>query len=337
MMIVRRWLPVLTMISSLALYSACNESTFSGDQKTKSNDQSGDGAGGPGGDLEGQFGANAVQKDAFQMANVSAADILFIVDTSKSMLEEKGYVETNMKKFIDNLIAAQLDAKIQVMGKVTEKTDSLAQGLVFTFPAGLPADRFAVIDQYIHSTDAIGHLSRLLNGQITPVFPLRAGVGLEVIIITDDDGSNVVNNPYNTPGNTSYDFKKPDNRSVTVNAIVGMTPGTSATNPLCTVERRGTEALRLVELSKGSALDLCEPDWSKLFQQLTDKIIERNSGFKLSNTPDMTKPFEVFIDNSAVDPKNYTVEADNRLIKFVDAFAKTIKAGADIRVSYIKK
>lgn len=278
--------------------------------------------------VPGQF----VQK--FTQGNSFVVDVLMVFDTSTSMREEKEFIETNMAKFINDLNSAALDAKVTVIGKKTGATDPRGIGLTFNFPAGLPADKFAQVDQYVHSTDAIGHLNRYFAGQLPQPIPPRAGVPTEVIIITDDNGHNTSNNPYKIPRSTAAEFQIPANRKIVVDAVVGLQKGASA-NPKCTIENVGQEHMTLANQTGGTVFDLCMQDWNALLKALTDKIVARNGGFALDKIPDSAKKIEVYVNGKLVSSNNYVIDVANRIIKFKDTYI--MPNGAEIVVKYFEK
>lgn len=278
--------------------------------------------------VPGQF----VQK--FKQGNSFVVDVLMVFDTSTSMKDEKEFIEANMAKFVTDLNSAALDAKVTVIGKKTNASDPKNMGLTFNFPAGLPADKFAQVDQYVHSTDALGHLNRYFAGQLPQPIPPRDGVPTEVIIVTDDNGHNTSNNPYKIPLSTAAEFQMPANRKIVVDAVVGLQKGSSA-NPKCTIENVGTEHMTLANQTGGTVFDLCSPDWNALLKALTDKIVARNGGFSLDRIPDAAQKIEVYVNGKLVSSNNYIIDAANRLVKFKDTYI--LPNGAEIVVKYYEK
>lgn len=278
--------------------------------------------------VPGQF----IQK--FKQGNSFVVDVLMVFDTSTSMREEKEFIEANMAKFINDLNSAALDAKVTVIGKKTNATDPKNMGLTFNFPANLPADKFAQVDQYVHSTDAIGHLNRYFAGQLAQPIPPRDGVPTEVIIVTDDNGHNTSNNPYKVPRSIAAEFTMPANRKIVVDAVVGLQKGKSA-NPKCVIENVGTEHMTLANQTGGTVFDLCSPDWNNLLKALTDKIVARNGGFALDKIPDTAQKIEVYVNGKLVSSNNYTIDPVNRLVKFKDTYI--LPNGAEVVVKYYEK
>lgn len=341
------WLKITFIIAVSCGFSlGCSESSFNGSQSksgddkppTKPNkdvfDPSGDSTMAdkpPGFDSSVPHTSDSlVQK--FTQQNQFVVDIVFVFDTSKSMKEEKDFVEQNMLNFMTNLSSAHLDPTVTVIGKVTAKTDPMNHGLKFVFPNTLPAGKFAQVDQYVHSTDAIGHLGRYIKGSLATPMPLRKDVPLEVVIVSDDNGHNTDNNPYGTKKNTAAEFEMPKNLRMTINAVVGLEKGLSPTNPGCEIENVGTEHMDLANKTGGTVFDLCN-DWNAMLKELTDKIVARNTGFVLEKTPDTSKDFQVYINGKLVSAVNYTIDVLKKLVKFKDTYI--VPVGAQVEVRYV--
>jgi hypothetical protein len=235
-------------------------------------------------------------------------DIVFAIDTSESMIEEKEVLEANLADFLQRLGEAQIDAQITAIGG-KEKKDSKP----FNFPS-LSASEFGHLNVYIHSHDAIGTLVKYYKGDYDFPLPLRHGSNLEAVIISDNDGSNDKDRTHSLDEdelrNLSSDFRPPPGREVTVSAIVGLKKGKHSET--CVVQEQGNEHIKLAEKTKGMVLDICSEDWSDLLATLSKKIISK-SGFKLAKKPDLSKPIRVQVGGKALDRKDYSLSEDGNL------------------------
>lgn len=256
-------------------------------------------------------------------------DIIMALDTSTSMVQEKVALEKNINSFIDQITKAHLDAKITMLAKKTNVTDPYNYGIVANFPTN---DRFRIVDQYIHSNDAISHLTNFFAGKYGFPFALRDNAVVEVIIMSDDNGSNASNQPYSKAGNMASEFVGPANKDVAINAIVGMTQGIDPNNADCEIANRGEEHIKLSQQTKGSQIDLCEKDWSVLMKTLSDTIASRRAVYDLSHVPDVNLEVVVTIDGVTIDPANYTIDPTNKSLRFAESL--DIKTGAQVRVEY---
>ncbi len=238
-------------------------------------------------------------------------DILIAIDSSGSMMDEQQALERNLEKFVTDLENVQLGSNVTVIGAPS-----------FLMPTNAPADKFAVVPTKIGSHDAIAVVTEFLTKDKPPI-PFREGAGLEVIIVSDDDGL-----PYQ--GYRAEDFKGPANKQTVVNAIVGLE--TSQPTATCTIERVGKEHIKLAQTLGGTILDLCYENWDQLVQQLTAGIINRNSGFPLKEMPDLSREIVVYVDNQPIPKGKYTIDAKQKRIHFPPEIS--ITAESVIRVNY---
>lgn len=256
-------------------------------------------------------------------------DIVMAFDTSISMVQEKVALEKNINVFIDEMTKSHLDAKITLMAKTSNVTDPFNYGMNVSLPSN---ERFRILDQYIHSNDAISHLTNYFAGKYGFPFPLRDNAVVEVIIMSDDDGSNASNQPYSKTGNLASEFKGPAGKDFAVNAVVGMKQGMDPNNADCEIANRGEQHILLSQQTKGSQIDLCEKDWSVLLKKLSETIASRRATYSLSHVPDINLEVVVTIDGVAVDPADYTIDAKTKTLRFDPEFP--LKTGAQVRVEY---
>lgn len=277
-----------------------------------------------------------VKVQKFTAAKANLVDVVVGVDTSGSMVEEMQSIEQNMQTFLTGLNRPDLDAKVTVVAKVSKKqseNDPMGMGKVFNFPTGLPAERFATVDQYIHSNDAIGILTKFFSGTYGFPLPLRDGAPVEMIIISDDNGSNEAILGNQSTGNLAAEFVGPAGKALTAHAIVGVT--TDNSNPNCQVTRVGTEFQTLATKTGGLILDICQTDWSALLKKVSDAIVSRNSGYVLENQPAMDQAITVKVNGAVVPSSNYTVDVASKSLKFADSYE--LPLGAEIEITYSYK
>lgn len=329
-MLLRFLIPV-GLIISLSL-TACNDSGFTGDssaarKKTSAATPPPKPTPAPGFTVK-------VQK--FTAAKANMVDVVIGVDTSGSMVEEMQSIEQNVQTFLNGLNRPDLDAKVTVVAKVSSKessNDPMGMGKIFNFPAGLPADRFAMVDQYIHSNDAIGILSQFFAGKFGFPLPLREGAPVEMIIISDDNGSNIGPFGASTTGNLATEFVGPAGKALTTHSIVGLAG--SVTTDTCEITNPGTEFEALAKQSNGLVLDICQSDWTGLLKKISDAIVSRNSGYVLEHQPAVDQQITVKVNGTVVAASNYTIDAGAKNLKFADTYP--LPLGAEIEVTYSYK
>lgn len=286
-------------------------------QKAKGNNslEAGDGSGTLSADgQEGGDGATADggYRQSFNVAEaVAPVDIFIGIDTSGSMTTERTYLEQNMASFLATLEKNKVDAHVTAIGSG------------FKFPAGLPADKFAIVPREIASRDAIFVMTNFFQLGTQPLAP-RPSARLEVIIITDDDGGNT--------GNLAENFQGPAGRKPAVSGIVGKQVGVSATNPECNIVRVGQQYMKLAATTGGDIYDLCEKDWTKLFQHLSKQIINRTRSFVLEKIPNRVRDITVYVGTVPVPATQFTYIEDQNSILIAPEFE--IKSGAKVSIKY---
>ena len=117
----------------------------------------------------------------------SKVDVLFLMDTSGSMLEEKEAVETQLQEFISKFDES-LDYHIYVVGSEVGYTN--------IFPGYVPfdiniaelenSDRVTKINEPIDSYNALQVFLNLVNEENSPL-NLRDEASLEVVVVSDDN------------------------------------------------------------------------------------------------------------------------------------------------------
>ncbi len=330
-MLLRNLIPV-GMLFSL-LMTACNDSGFTGDSSAARKKTSPAVAPQPTPKPTPGF---TIKVQKFTAAKANMVDVIIGVDTSGSMIEEMQSIEQNMQTFLSGLNRPDLDAKVTVVAKVSEKVspnDPMGMGKIFKFPAGLPADRFATVDQYIHSNDAIGILSQFFAGKFGFPLPLRDGAPVEMIIISDDNGENRTIAGTPSTGNLATEFVGPTDKALTTHAIIGL--ASSVSTATCEIDNPGVEFEALAKKTNGLVLDICQPDWTGLLKKVSDAIVSRNSGYVLEHQPAVDQEIVVKVNGAVVASSNYTVDASNKNLKFADSY--TLPLGAEIEITYSYK
>lgn len=258
-------------------------------------------------------------------------DVIIALDTSGSMVQEKVALENNMQTFLDSLTQLNIDANITMMAKKTNASDPYMYGYILNMQNN---GNLAVLDQYIHSNDAIGQLTKFFSGSLGYPKPLRDKSLTEAIIVSDDNGLNDPSAPYLTTGNTANEFRGPAGRDVRVSAVVGLKPGIDPNNADCEIAARGEEHIALAQKTGGDVIDLCTKDWSGLLKNLSNNIAQRRLTYPLSSDPDLELQVNVYVDGALVDPSNYTIDKTSRTLRFKVTYALNPKSEVKIEYFY---
>jgi hypothetical protein len=295
---------IVLISSQLLLYQCGNDADFSGqaNERQDSPPEPLDAVAEPPDDDE-PIALNPII-DSFALdikGDLEAVDVVFLVDTSGSMGEEKRRLEQNFKTFISAFINSPTAIDYQIF----------LVGADFTFPTDVVLDpKVDVINQRIGSHDAlfVGY-ELLTNGLPGQTLNLRTGVTKELVVITDDEANRAVPQMMDL-------IKNPVEYTVRLNGFIGFKAGYN--NSFCKIENVGKNYMLLStqSVSPGLIQDLCTDDWSKLLDNLGAAIANRKPArYPLSNTIDVNKAIVVLVDGSALDPQDYAIDNETQHIE----------------------
>ncbi|HYX34892.1 MAG TPA: hypothetical protein VE954_17480 [Oligoflexus sp.] len=250
-------------------------------------------------------------------------DVVFAIDTSASMDDELIATQNNLQKLITTLNDGKLDSRIHLL---------VEQPL--TLPAGTDPNKVARIEQRVDSADAISRLNALFTGlyaanyltidnlpMATPM-PFRKDANLEVVVITDDNGSG--------EGNLAVDFDPTKTLKATFNGIIGLP--TSVASDTCQVANVGNEYITLATQSKGSTLDICSADWSGLITRLSNDMVKRSVTFSLGKKPVNPKNILVTLDKQKMASTDWAYDDKTNAVTLVKTTA--VKDGSELTLNY---
>ena len=252
-----------------------------------------------------QPGPNGEFSEAFYIGETETKkpiDIVLAMDTSLSMKQERLLLESNISMFLENLKQANLDVKITAIGNPNE----------FNFPAHLDRNEFAVYGQSIGSWNSLNIVSSFLKSSYKPL-PFRNDAHLEIIFFSDD-------NPVAGKGMLASQFSVPQDKSVSINAVVGLEKSQSGSQTGCNISNVGSEFIELANQTAGKIMNLCNPNWTELLGELSEKIIEvKDKIFALSYKPDELKEIKVFLNGVELHPSEYKIFAENQQLEILAA------------------
>ncbi len=250
-------------------------------------------------------------------------DVVFAIDTSASMDDELLSTQNNLPKLISTLTDGKLDPRIHLM---------LDQNLVL--PATTDPNKVAFVRQRVDSGDAISRLTSLFAGQFAAFYfsvqnaPLAAPIAfrkdakLEIVVITDDNGSG--------EGNLAADFDPTKTLKATFNGILGLP--NSLVNDTCDLANIGTEYINLAATSGGTSLDLCAPDWSNLITRLSTDMVKRSVTFTLTKKPKDPKAMNVRIGGTLLAASDWTYDAQKNSVTLIKT--DLVKDSASLSINY---
>lgn len=317
-------------LAILLAMTACNKSGFSGKSASDGAGASADGNGAVDGAAS---GPNAVTDAITISKNV---DLVIALDSSGSMDEERAAVSANLNKLILALQKGSLDPRIHLIaGREEEDDEAPVAGPVFTFPPDVDASKVALIVQEIGSHDALGHVSQTLSGTyaaryqnvkgmaMSPPLAFRPDAKLEVLVISDDNGTNV--------GNTAKDFDPMNKWRATVSGVIG-TPTSMQAAGICEIAAVGQEYITLAGQTGGSILDICSPDWSMIIDRFTKDVLKRSQSILLSKEPVNPDKLLVTLGGKVLPKDAWVYDAATRLVTLNASVEVTV--GLELKVNY---
>ena len=228
-------------------------------------------------------------------------DVIFLVDTSGSMSDEKARLEVGMEKFVNDFLVAKegLDYQLFLIGRE------------FAFPNGVLANtRVDVIDWKIGSHDALDVAARLLDLGLTgQTLPLRPQARKEFVVVTDDNA--------NGRGMRSiYEYMlTKQHGDISMNGLIGLS--SSIESSTCKIANVGSAYLELAQNfePKGLIQDLCLDDWSVLLDNLGEKITApQEPRFALRRKADQSEGIVVILDGDPLPANKVRYDADENTV-----------------------
>lgn len=245
-------------------------------------------------------------------------DIIFLVDTSLSMAEEKAALEASFSNFMKRL------SDLGVSG-----FNVYAVGTGFNFSADVTTQpNFFTVDSRVSSSNALNLYLDLEDGQIPLTQPFHKNARRELIVVSDGNAS------------MSADIFKSELAlrnipQVSVNGIIGLKAGRNSAT--CSISTIGSVYIALAEdaTTHGMTQDLCASDWNFLLDNLASSLIEKMSrpAFTLSHDLAPNTKVEVLVNNQLVDIHDYTIDYDRNEILFASDHVP--QDGDVIQINYL--
>ncbi|MFZ5891090.1 MAG: VWA domain-containing protein [Myxococcota bacterium] len=234
----------------------------------------GSSAGGSGGSVSSNAaGGRMVTQDcaattvsAMDTTTIQPADIIFAIDSSKSMDQEIAFVRSNMNAFSQQIVASGVDARVIVIGA--------SNAICIDAPLGsgsCPND--SKLPDYVHVTETVGSndaLNVLIDSFDTWRQYLRANASKSFVVVTDDDATD---RPNNSAGSFTQNLRALDPAlfaKFTFNGVYCFTECEQAA-------AIGEVYQDLVASTQGVGGDLCLQDFQPVFNRLAEKIITTSS------------------------------------------------------------
>jgi hypothetical protein len=258
--------------------------TTIGGEETTSDSMTGDGDGdtnssgplldvAPDGDGDGDPEECAAVSEQAQN-QFAPVDIIFAIDTSGSMTEEKNFVQQNMNMFSQQIFLANIDHHVVMIAEASP------DGPCINVPLGsgnCPMD--TKLPEYLHVFDTVGSsnaLDRILATQPQWQSSIRPGSVKHLVVVSDDNSSMDA-----ATFDAAFKALNPDYANYVFHAIVAFVapdPLDCLLDPTCCISLIPISAdvgdvyIQLANLTGGVAGDLCEQQFGPVFNQIAQSV-----------------------------------------------------------------
>ncbi len=269
--------------------------------------------------------------DLFQQGGVGqVSDILYVVDDSASMAEERSRLLDNFSAFTDVLEDTRVDFQLGVVTTDASQGGTLSV-LLDDDTDNLAAEFLAAVDVGDDGGRIEQGLSQALsavNPSVNPGF-LRTGAELHVVIVSDEDDQSS-----EEPGFYTHEIQALTGADrTTVHGIVGDLPagcvaGSTAASP-------GPRYLEAIETTGGLSTSICAADYREMLRRVGLEVANWDDTFLLSQLP-VPDTLEVHVDDVLIPQREedgWTWSSGDNAILF---HGRSIpRPGMDIRVDYV--
>ncbi|KIG17772.1 hypothetical protein DB30_02805 [Enhygromyxa salina] len=226
------------------------------------------------GDGDGDTGDECAAVSEQAQNQFAPVDIVFVIDTSGSMSDEKNFVQQNMNMFSTQIFLANIDHHVVMIA------ESSPDGPCIGVPLGsgsCPAD--TKLPEYLHVVETVGStnaLEKILSTEQLWSTSIRPNSVKHLVVVSDDNSSM-------NAANFDMAFKalNPDYANYFFHAIVAFEapdPLDCALGASCCLsfiplsEEAGDVYLDLVSLTGGVAGDLCDQQFGPVFNQIAQSV-----------------------------------------------------------------
>jgi hypothetical protein len=267
------------------------------------------------------------------------ADILWVIDNSCSMIEERDKAAKNLDAFISDFNVSGLDYQMAVISTHTHDALFYGKPPVLKYDDPLLKERFSerIRMEEVCTWDAHGlyaahlALSEPRRSRYNKGF-LRDDAFLIIIVISDADEDYELTSPEYYKFFTSLKPGKP--YKVNISAIVGDRPGG------CRSEsgdaEPGLQYLDLADMTRGFFESICSPDYSEALNRIGKNLNSYINAYPLSEAPDQKYPIIVKVDGRVIErhpTRGWTYNSTLNMIQFTGNFKPQI--GDVIEITYM--
>lgn len=227
-----------------------------------------------GGDGDGDTGEECAAVSESAQITYAPVDIIFVIDTSGSMSDEKNFVQQNMNIFSQQIFLANIDHHVVMIAEASP------EGPCINVPLGsgaCPAD--TKLPEYLHVIEGVGStnaLEKIISTEPLWSTSIRPGSIKHIVVVSDDESSMDAGTFHN-----AFVALNPEYANYVFHAIVAFEapdPFDCALGAGCCLsfvplaEAVGEVYLQLVNQTGGVAGDLCDQQFGPVFDQIATSV-----------------------------------------------------------------
>lgn len=282
-------------------------------------------------------GTMQLTKRGESIKGVAPVDIVFALDTSGSMDQERVALQQRLPDFFKKLEAAGKDLDYRVW--------MIAQG--FTFPT-IDGTKMEIVAVEVGSNNALGRLIDFVGGTGSAAgrvkTKLRDVSHKHFVVITDDNATGTVATDFISLATTNPILKD----RTSFNGVIGLTRGAGSGGTNCGIANVGEQYQILAGEKnlpsgqksplKGLIQDLCAADWTtKLVDTLAAKVIRESLRLEYPLPDDArgASNLAVKIAGKDLPPSGFSYDTARNAIVFTNSTAP--KPGEELIVRYLPK
>lgn len=229
-----------------------------------------------GGDGDGDTGDECAAVSETAQNTFAPVDIIFVIDTSGSMSDEKNFVQQNMNIFSQQIFLANIDHHVVLLSEPSPG------GPCINVPLGsgaCPDDtklpEYLHVNQVVNSNDA---LQVILSTQPQWAGSIRPG-SIKHVVVVSDDNSSMTSGQFHV----AFEGISDDYEGYFFHAIVAFTNpdplacfsgnGTCCAGFIPLAADIGQIYLELVALTGGVSGDLCDQEFGPVFDQIAQSVL----------------------------------------------------------------
>jgi hypothetical protein len=212
----------------------------------------------------------------------SPIDMVWVVDSSRSMADERDRIQQIMNQFVSDAEARHFDVRLTMVTRTN----------IVPPPLGTDADRYRFVERNVGSHEP---LQALLDEFSHYQDFLRPEAALHFVIVTDDDSEisagdfrrqmdRLVGRPYVVHAVASPDVDGRPCRSENASEAC-LTAGRGA-GSMCGASEIGREYWVLASELSGEEISVCTQDWSKVFGPLLEAVTPTQIPCSIDLAPD---------------------------------------------------